>query len=54
MEAEKERMACADVYREVLSLRYGLEKLYRPMSAPTPVGQESKLAIQVSMNPEHH
>ena len=52
MEAEK--MACADVCREVLSLRYGLEELQLPQLSPTPVGQDSTSAIQVSMNPEYY
>ena len=49
MEAEK--IACADVCREVLSLRYGLEEMHLAQSYPTPVGQDSTSAIQVSMNP---
>ena len=52
MEAEK--MACADVCREVLSLRYGLEELKLPQLSPTPVGQDSTSAIQVSLNPEYY
>ena len=52
MEAEK--MACADVCREVLSLRYGLEELSLAQLSPTPVGQDSTSAIQVSLNPEYY
>ena len=47
-------MACADVCREVLSLRYGLEELHLVQSHPTPIGQDSTSAFQVSMNPEYY
>ena len=49
---EVEEIACAEVCREVLSLRYGLEELSLAQSSPTPVDQDSTSAIQVSLNPE--
>ena len=48
---EVEEIACAEVCREVLSLRYGLEELSLAQSSPTPASQDSTLLTHTTDSP---